>query len=133
MTGETSLLMELNQAISFQNKWRGITSVLHNGFSVLAIVSSSIATVAAGFSFSKEAAVFAALATVLLSSERILKLREKWIHHLQTGSKLDALRLNLRFGAKDDASVAEEMGQILQGYASALPTGDSTNFADTKG
>ena len=132
MTTDT-LLLELDDAIAFQTKWRRIMSVAHTSMSTLALIASGAATVVAALGYATEAAILAAVATASFGTEKALMLREKWVHHLTTVTQLRALRLAMKYGGLDEKTAAERMGQILEGYAGGLPVASRVEGLEQNG
>ena len=124
------LLPELDEAIAFQHKWSNIMSLSHTSMSALTVIASGAATVVAALQFSTYAAILAAIATISFGMEKALMLREKWMHHLTIGAQLTSLRLALEYEGQDPKKIAQQMGQILRGYAVGLPIAPRNELPD---
>ncbi len=127
---QDNLLEELDSSIAFQEKWRLIMSVAHTSMMGIAICSSGAATVVAALGYSTQAAILAGTATTLLGLEKMLMLREKWVHHSSTVARLKSLRLALLHGGKDTKLIAAQFGEVMIEYAGGLPVGQRSTESE---
>lgn len=85
------------------------------------LVCSAGATYFAASGASKIAAVLAAIATVLVGTEKSLLFREKWKFHLLMYTKLNVFRAKLLLRRLTPEQAADEYGALMTLYASELP------------
>ena len=67
------------------------------------------------------ASILAAVATVLVGTEKSLLFREKWRFHLAMRTKLEVLRSAIVTQGIDAAEAGKQLGEIMENYASNLP------------
>ena len=85
------------------------------------ILLTAATSILAAFGFSGHAAISAAVATVLIGTEKSLLFREKWKLHLIIVTKLTALKRRLLFGKLNPDQAVEQLNQVLENYSSELP------------
>jgi hypothetical protein len=87
--------------------------------------SDASATYFAAGQSPKIAAILAALATILVGTEKSLLFREKWKFHLLMYTKLNVLRAKMLLGRLTMDQASDEYARIMTSYASELPLGAS--------
>jgi hypothetical protein len=85
------------------------------------ILLTAATSILAAFGISAYAAICAAVATVLIGTEKSLLFREKWKLHLVIFTKLNALKRRLQHGKMDADQAVEQLNQVLENYSSELP------------
>ena len=85
------------------------------------VCSSGATYFAAGGKSPNVAAILAAIATILVGTEKSLLFREKWKFHLLMYTKLNVLRSKLQLGRLTPEQASDEYAAIMTLYASELP------------
>jgi hypothetical protein len=89
--------------------------------SVGTLLCSAGATYFAAGKDSQTAAILAAVATVLVGTEKSLLFREKWKFHLLMHTKLNVLRTKRSLERETREDAADELAKIMTEYAAELP------------
>ncbi len=117
-----SLQSDIAAQMRFQRRWRTIAMCAYVTTTIGTLVCSTGATYfAAGGLSPNRAAIVAAIATILVGSEKSLLFREKWKFHLLMFTKLNALRAKVALDQLSVAGGTEEFTNIMTLYASELP------------
>jgi hypothetical protein len=103
---EARTLRWLEQEIGHHRTWRRIWSFLYFFGASLTVIAGALATVTAGFMDVVDngplvTALLAALATVMASLEKVLKLKEKWDLHRNVQTALEMILLRGSAGLLD--------------------------------
>lgn len=117
----SALERDLMAQLSFQSRWRLISMIGYVTTTVGMLITSASATMFAAKGVSDMAAIFSAVATVLIGIEKSLLFREKWKFHLLMFTKLNVLRANLHFGRLNTDQASREYASAMSLYASELP------------
>jgi hypothetical protein len=112
---------DLTAQLAFQRRWRILSMSAYVVTTIGTLVCSAGATYFAASGSSKTAAVLAAMATVLVGTEKSLLFREKWKFHLLMYTKLNVFRAKLLLGRLTPEQASEEYGALITLYASELP------------
>jgi hypothetical protein len=112
---------DLAEQLKFQRRWRVISMSAYIGTTVGTLICSAGATYYAASGVSHVAAILAALATILVGTEKSLLFREKWKFHLLMYTKLNVLRAKLLLGRLSIEGASDEFAAIMTLYASELP------------
>jgi hypothetical protein len=112
---------ELDREIAFQTRWRTYCMLAYSFTTIGTIVLTAASTILAAFKVSEYAAICAAVATILIGTEKSLLFREKWKLHLTIFTKLNSLRRKVLFGKIEAGQAVEQLNQILENYSSGLP------------
>jgi hypothetical protein len=107
--------------LKFQRRWQLLSMTFYVVATVGTLVCTSAAGVLAALHYDKAAAIFAAVATVLVGVEKSLLFREKWKFHLTMRTKLELLQTEMVTKGLDAATAGQRLGEILETYASNLP------------
>jgi hypothetical protein len=123
MNDETNANLEasLNQEIAFQRKWKRLTMSAYVITTIGTIICTASATILAALSYSTDAAILAAIATVFISVEKSMMFREKWRLHLTIYTRLRTLQRSLTLKAMDEKAALTKMDSTLEEYAAELP------------
>jgi hypothetical protein len=118
-------LNDVNKSITDQFKFQRRWQLLSMTFYVVATVGTLISTASAGLLAAMHhdlaASILAAVATVLVGTEKSLLFREKWRFHLVMRTKLEVLRSAIVTQGIDAAEAGKQLGEIMENYASNLP------------
>ena len=85
------------------------------------VCSAGATYYAAGGRSPNIAAILAAIATILVGTEKSLLFREKWKFHLLMYTKLNVLKSKLLLGRLTPEQASDEYAAIMTLYASELP------------
>jgi hypothetical protein len=119
---DTNLQDGLATQLKFQRRWRILSMSAYVVTTIGTLVCSSGATYfAAGGKSPNVAAILAAIATILVGTEKSLLFREKWKFHLLMYTKLNVLRSKLQLGRLTPEQASDEYAAIMTLYASELP------------
>ncbi|MBH5402767.1 hypothetical protein HZZ13_33970 [Bradyrhizobium sp. CNPSo 4010] len=117
----SSLIADLASQLAFQKRWRVLSMSAYVITTVGTLLCSAGATYFAASGASSIAAVLAAVATVLVGTEKSLLFREKWKFHLLMYTKLNVFRTKVLLGRIAQEQAFDEYGTLLMMYASELP------------
>jgi hypothetical protein len=113
---------DLAAQMAFQRRWRILSMCAYVITTIGTLVCSTGATYfAANGQSAKTAAVLAAIATILVGTEKSLLFREKWKFHLLMYTKLNVLRAKMLLGRLTVDQASDEYAAIMTSYASELP------------
>jgi hypothetical protein len=118
---QPNLNNELDNEIAFQKRWKMYCMSAYAFTTIGTIVLTAATTILAAFKVSEYASLCAAVATILIGTEKSLLFREKWKLHLIIFTKLNAVKRRLLFGKIDGAQAVEQLNQVLETYSSELP------------
>lgn len=122
INGRSKVLVVINDQLQFQKKWKTLSMAMYSTSSIGSIICTGSATILAALKeYSIEAAVLAAVATILLSIEKSLLFREKWKHHLYIYTSLSALKLEYEVIPLSEQEVLTKLEKLLDKYSSELP------------
>jgi hypothetical protein len=117
---------DLAAQMAFQRRWRTLSMSGYVVSTIGTLFCSAGATYfAANGQSPNTAAILAALATILVGTEKSLLFREKWKFHLLMYTKLNVLRTKMLLGRITIAEASDEYAAIMTSYASELPVGAS--------
>jgi hypothetical protein len=120
--GATNLEQDLAAQLRFQRRWRILSMCSYVVTTIGTLVCSASATYfAAGGRSPNVAAILAAMATILVGTEKSLLFREKWKFHLLMYTKLNVLRAKLVLARLTPEDASDEYATIMTLYASELP------------
>lgn len=121
-TSEKQLLVAvLQEKITFQKTWKRVSMVLYIIAITGTIVGSTLATLLGGLGKATHAAIGAAAATIFVSLEKSLMLREKWKFHLSMLTRLENIKLELESGIIEVKDIVPRTQQVLEEYARDVP------------
>jgi len=112
---------EVDSEIAFQKRWKTYCMLAYAVTTIGTIVLTTASTILAAFAESGYAAICAAVATVLIGTEKSLLFREKWKLHLIIFTRLKALKRRVLHSKIDPAQAVEELNRVLENYSSELP------------
>jgi hypothetical protein len=113
---------DLAAQMAFQRRWRILSMGAYVTTTIGTLVCSAGATYfAANGQSEKIAAVLAAIATILVGTEKSLLFREKWKFHLLMYTKLNVLRAKMLLGRLTADQASDEYAAIMTSYAAELP------------
>jgi hypothetical protein len=112
---------EIERQITFHKRWRTNCMIAYACSTIGTILLTAASSIFAAMKLSETASVCAALATVLIGTEKSLMFREKWKLHLRIFTKLTALLRHVSFSKSDDERTTITLNQILDEYSSELP------------
>jgi hypothetical protein len=115
------LLTVLQEKIAFQKTWKRVSMVLYIIATCGTIVGSTLATILGGLGKATYAAISAAAATIFVSLEKSLLLKEKWKFHLSMLTRLENIKLELETGIIEVNDIVPRTQQILEEYARDVP------------
>jgi hypothetical protein len=118
---DTKFAESLKAQLAFQRKWQRLSMLAYVSSTILILVCSSLATLAAAKQMSDLAAYLAATATVLVALEKSMLFREKWKFHLAIATRLSVLSAEIETAQVPTAKIIEEYSLILRSYAESLP------------
>lgn len=117
---------DLAAQMAFQRRWRILSMCAYVVTTIGTLVCSAGATYfAANGEWPRIAAVLAAIATILVGTEKSLLFREKWKFHLLMYTELNVLRAKILLGRLTVDEASDEYAAIMTSYASELPVGAS--------
>jgi hypothetical protein len=120
--GRLDLDGDLAAQMAFQRRWRILSMCAYVGTTIGTLACSAGATYfAANGASPNTAAILAAIATVLVGTEKSLLFREKWKFHLLMYTKLNVLRAKVLLGRLTLDQASDEYSAIMTAYASELP------------
>jgi hypothetical protein len=113
---------DLAEQLRFQRRWRILSMTAYVITTVGTLVCSTGATYFAASGYSSNlAAILAAVATILVGTEKSLLFREKWKFHLLMYTKLNVLRAKVILAGLTPEEASDEFAAIMTLYASELP------------
>ena len=119
---QVALEKDLDAQLRFQRRWRVLSMSAYVVTTVGTLLCSAGATYfAAGGTRANVAAILAAVATVLVGTEKSLLFRDKWKFHLLMFTKLNTLRAKILLGRLTPEGASDEFATIMALYASELP------------
>jgi hypothetical protein len=119
---QANLEEDLAAQLRFQRRWRILSMCAYVVTTIGTLVCSAGATYyAAGGRSPNVAAILAAIATILVGTEKSLLFREKWKFHLLMYTKLNVLRAKLLLARLTAEQASDEFAAIMTLYASELP------------
>lgn len=107
--------------LKFQRRWQLLSMTFYVVSTVGTLVCTSAAGVLAALHYGMAAAIFAAVATVLVGVEKSMLFREKWKFHLTIRTQLELLQTEMVTKGLDAVTAGQRLGEILATYASNLP------------
>ena len=107
--------------IKFQRRWQLLSMTFYVVSTVGTLLCTSAAGVLAALHHDQAAAILAAVATVLVGTEKSLLFREKWRFHLAMRTKLELLQSAIVTQGLGPAAAGQQLGEILETYAANLP------------
>lgn len=116
-----SVQKALQKNFAFQRKWQTINMVAYLCTTVGTVGCTTGATLAGAWNDARTAAILAGIATFLVTVEKSLMFREKWKLHLNIVTQLEQIQLGLLVHALLPRDAYDQMGTLLNQYASELP------------
>jgi hypothetical protein len=107
--------------VKFQRRWQLLSMTFYVVSTVGTLLCTSAAGVLAALHHDQAAAILAAVATVLVGTEKSLLFREKWRFHLAMRTKLEVLQSAIVTQGLDAAAAGQQLGEIMETYAANLP------------
>ncbi len=107
--------------VTFQQRWQLLSMTFYVMSTVGTLLCTSAAGLLAALHHDLAAAILAAVATVLVGTEKSLLFREKWRFHLAMRTKLEVLQSAIVTQGLNAATAGKQLGEIMEAYAANLP------------
>jgi len=119
-SGKETLLGVINQEVAVQRRWRSANRVLYITTASITIVASICAGIVGGFEHAKYSAIFAGMAAIFATTEKALRLQDRWRFHLKTLMRYESAKLELEV-AGNVADVLKKVQQVMEDYPDGVP------------